>query len=47
MMGELVGMQIRLLIKAFAAVWIRTNKGFLSGMNAHVSLEVEVQTKSL
>ena len=40
-------MQVAFLVKPLAAIRVWTNKGFLSGVNTHVGLEVEVKGEAL
>ena len=40
-------MKIALLIKPFAAITIRADKWLLTSMNAHMCLEVKVETEPL
>lgn len=47
MMGQLMCMQIRLLIKPLITPLERTYKWLLSSVNPHMSLEVEIKGKSL
>lgn len=47
MMGQLMCMQIRLLIKSLITPLERTYKWLLSSVNPHMSLEVEIKGKSL
>lgn len=47
MMSELVSMQVALLIEPLVAVVVWANEWFLSGVNAHVRLEVEVEREAL
>lgn len=47
MMGELVGVQVGLLVEPLGAVGVGTDEWFLACVDAHVGLEVEVQREPL
>jgi hypothetical protein len=46
-MGGLVSMKVRLLIESFVATWVSAGEWLFTSVDAHVSLEVEIQRKLL